>query len=733
LLICVGAAACRQKQTPPAAVRASAQISGVIHVPGIRAPVTIVHDRWGVPHISAAGQDDLFVAQGFVQAQDRLFQMDLWRRSTQGRLAEVLGSNFVERDIMTRRVQFEGDGAADWASCGPDARAIAASFVAGINAWVGIARDQLPEEFALAGWRPDYWTPDDLLNRTDAFLESGDALTEVLRARVVHAVGAREADAWLPGRTVVPHGLDIAAIRYGAADALRRIGTRPFFTTVRGGGSNAWVVAGRRSATGMPLLASDPHRAFDNPSHTYVVHLRAPGWNVIGATVPWLPGVAAGHNERVAWGMTALPLDVQDLFVERINPQNPHQVEERGRWIDTRRSAGAIAVKGREKPFAFEFERTARGPVIAIDREQHLAFTLRWIGGGPGTAEGLGATAIDRAHSATELRAALARWNAPPVEVIFADADGEIGRQAAGLRPVRRGWDGALPAPAWSGVFAWTGTAPPADRDGRAGDHLISANRDAARASRIEELIAARERVTSADFQAWQHDVVSWTARRLVPLLARVRGAREDVEAARLRLLAWDKRVSADSPVAALYVRWERAIIRALAEGALGPSLARDYMDSVTNAPPSLADRLRGRDPVLLDALAAALGDESTSEQPWGARHTALFAHPLAVTADTRRRFNVGRFSIGGYAGTVMLTSGRGPAADIGPSFRQILDVANWDRSLATNPPGQSGSPASAHFADLARTWAAGEYFPLVFSDEAVKANAEATLVLVPR
>src|SRR5437899_653265 len=216
----------------------SAQVSGVIGVHGIRSPVSAVRDRWGVPHITAANQDDLFFAQGFTQAQDRLFQMDLWRRSLQGRLAEVLGSNFIERDIMTRRVQYDGDPAADWASYGPDARAVVAAFVAGINAWVATTRERLPEEFALAGWRPEFWTPEDLLNRTDAFLESGNALTEVLRARLVDAVGAREADVWLPprqaqgGRTEVPRGLDAATVRYGAADALRRVGTRPFFVTV---------------------------------------------------------------------------------------------------------------------------------------------------------------------------------------------------------------------------------------------------------------------------------------------------------------------------------------------------------------------------------------------------------------------------------------------------------------------------------------------------------------------
>src|SRR5262249_48304287 len=163
-----------------------------------------------------------------------------------------------------------------------------------------------------------------------------------------------------------------------------------------------------------------------------LVHLRAPGWNVIGATPPWLPGVAIGHNERIAWSMTALDADVQDLFVEKVNPLDPHQIEERGRWVNTVRAGDAVAVRGRTKPFEFEHERTARGPVIAIDREQRLAFTLRWIGDAPGTAAGLAAFGLDRARSWPEFRSALARWKAPAVDVLFADADGNIGRQTAG-------------------------------------------------------------------------------------------------------------------------------------------------------------------------------------------------------------------------------------------------------------------------------------------------------------
>ena len=232
LCLSVAVAACqRSTPAPPPLV---IPVAGSFEVVGLAAPVRVVRDRWGVPHILASTRDDLFFAQGFVQAEDRLFQIDLWRRSVQGRLAEVLGANFVGRDAMTRRIQYRGNLNDEWASYGPDTRAIASAFVRGINAWVTLARDHPPQEFLLAGWRPEFWRPEDLLSRTDAFLASGGAEDEVFRARLITVVGAGRAAALLGGDRPadVPAGLDPATITFQVGDALREIGTRPFFTTL---------------------------------------------------------------------------------------------------------------------------------------------------------------------------------------------------------------------------------------------------------------------------------------------------------------------------------------------------------------------------------------------------------------------------------------------------------------------------------------------------------------------
>ena len=444
-----GSPACRRTSPPPLPPLVP-QVSGSVAITGLTAPVRIVRDRWGVPHIYARHAEDLFLAQGFVQAQDRLFQMDLWRRSVQGRLSEVLGPNFIERDAMTRRMQYRGDPDAEWASYGADAKTIAAAFVRGVNAWVTLARARPPEEFVLAGWTPDLWWPGDLLNRTEAFTASGDAIDEVVRARLAAALGAARARLLLPDERGfdVPAGFDVAAVPDLVADAIRRVGTPPFFV-----GLAAPVVNG--TVRLQPDL--DPVRRLDHPSLRYVVHLNAPGWNVIGATAPWLPGVAAGHNDSIAWSAEPFDADTQDVYVESLNPSNPHQVDDRGRWVDIETRTDWIAVRGRTTPVDFLQETTRHGVVVASDREHHLAFVVRWSGSEPGTAAGLSAPALDRAASWLEFRAALARWKMPARWMTYIDVEGRRGFQAAALVPVRRGWGGAMPAIGRTAAMEWVG------------------------------------------------------------------------------------------------------------------------------------------------------------------------------------------------------------------------------------------------------------------------------------
>jgi penicillin amidase len=738
------------------------QTSGTLQVQGLHAPVTVARDAWGVPHITASNDDDLFFAQGFVQAQDRLFQMDLWKRAAQGRLSEVLGANFIDRDAMTRRVQFRGDIDREWASYGPDTRAIAVAFTKGINAWVRRARAQPPEEFQLAGWAPEYWKPEDLLNRTDAFLASGSAVDDLFRARLVAAIGPVRTNEILPmpegPTTAVDPGVDLSAITYLVPATLRRIGTAPFFLTLTGAASSAprpsqrtiaptsdgtgddgaqdrelllpapegmaWTVAGAKSATGAPLLAVQRVHAFDVPGGHYLVHLSSPGFEVAGATSPWLPGVLIGHNTRISWGMAAADADTQDVFVERLNPADPHQVERDGRWVDMTIDHERVDVKGRARPFEYDRQYTSNGVVIALDRERHLVYTLRWSGTEPGGAAGLSALAIDRARSWPEFQAAVARWNLP-AEFVYADVEGRTDRVAAGRVPQRPPGTGMLVTAGWDSTRGWRGWEPAP----------IAGRSDRSVAGRVEAMLASSGTRTVDDLRTIQGDVRSVDAPPLLSVLASVRSVPRELDAVRARLTAWDGQMKPDSADARIYVRWEAAMRRLIAErlvpGEFAIDLARriDIVDAVTRPRPPWFDAPGARDALLVQALAAAVDTGADNAGTTAARAVAglVFQHPLAVFDAARRRFNVGPFPRRGYYDTVFATDRRS-----GPTFRAIFDVADWDRSVAIVAPGQSGSPSSPHYDDLAAAWANGEDVPLPFSAAAVQAATRDMLRLTP-
>jgi hypothetical protein len=367
----------------------------------------------------------------------------------------------------------------------------------------------------LAGWPPEAWAPEDLLNRTDAFTASEDALDEIFRARLTAAVGAAPARLLLVGDRAmeIPAGIDPASVPDLVADAIRRVGTPPFFLglaapviqgTVRlkAGATDARSAPGIASGSGAfgsvrPQPDRDSDRKLDHPSLRYLVHLNAPGWNVIGATAPWHPGVAEGHNDHVAWSAAPSAADTQDVYVEKLNPANPRQVEDNGRWLDIDARKDFIAVRGRRMPVDYQRETTRHGVIVASDLARHLAFTVRWSGSEPGAAAELAAPALDRASSSAEFRAALARWKMPARRFTFAVADGRRESQIAALVPLRRGWNGAFPVPGWTGTYEWSGwmmpgpapAAPP--KAAAAPIILASARRHPDRADALLQRLAA--------------------------------------------------------------------------------------------------------------------------------------------------------------------------------------------------------------------------------------------------
>lgn len=758
------------------------QTDGSLNVPGLKETVNVVRDHNGIPHIYAKNTDDLFFAQGFVQAQDRLFQIDLWRRSVQGRLAEILGPDFVERDRLARLMQYRGDMNAEWTSYAPDTQQIVSQFVKGINAWVGIAKNNLPVEFKYAGYEPELWKPEDVLSRAEGFTMGGNALGEVFRARLIALVGLQRALQYLPPEpdvpVQIPAGEDLGVIDEKLEAQLLTIGTNARFSQAhtsaalvdaqlnRMEGSNNWVISGKKSDTGKPILANDPHRNLDHPSLRYLVHLNAPGWNVIGAVQPYLPGVSVGHNDRIAWGLTIFLTDAQDLYIEKLNPANPNQYQFKGRWIDFEAQKDTIKVKGHD-PVPVEYQYTGHGPVIAVDHKRNEAVVLRWTGGEPGTVGYLADISIDRAKNWKEFREALSRHKMPAENFVYADVDGNIGYQAAGLSPIRPNWPGLLPVPGWTGTYEWKGWFSLDDLPhayNPDSGYLATANNNVlppgekkpigyewlnpARINRIREVLNENKKFGVTEFERLQHDSVAWNAEQLVPLLAHVKSEDPVVEKARQHLVAWDRNMLRSSTEATIYFEWEQKALELLISGKIDGPLAAEYVARGGDVlVPALThpsskwfgeDSTKARDALLVAALAAAIRDlktklgEDMTKWNWGSVHTAFFSHPLATDRDSEKIFDIGPIPRSGYGLTPFCTAGKGFSQSLGATFREIMDLGDWDRSVANSAPGQSGQPGSPHFSDLAKLWQDEHYFPLPYSEQAVRSSAEATLVLNP-
>jgi penicillin amidase len=735
-----------------------AQRSGRIEVAGLEKPVEVITDIWGVPHIYASNSADLFFAQGWVAASDRLWQMEMWRRAGEGRLAEVLGESAIERDRFARLLRYRGDMDAEWNSYAPDAKAIIQSFVKGVNAYIANTRDRLPVEFQMMGFRPEPWTPEVCITRLAGYVMTGNASSEVSRAQLVAAVGAQRAAQLMPPDPPVPiepaPGLDLKGIDERILEG-SRAASAPFVSRQSretDAGSNNWTIAGRRTVTGKPLLANDPHRTIALPSLRYMAHLVAPGWNVIGSGEPALPGIAVGHNERVAFGFTIFPADMQDLYVEETDSADPLRYKTTGgAWEKMKTLTEPIRVKGRTQPVLAELHFTRHGPVIFEDHAAHRAYALRWTGAEPGTAGYLASLSLDRAANWKEFRMALERWKLPPENLVYADLDGNIGEQSAGLVPRRNNWRGLLPVPGGSSSYEWDGFLslddlphsynPPEGFIATANNRTVAADEKKAigyewsapdRVNRITEVLRGKPKVTVEDMERLQHDEVSLPAREFVKMLPVFAPA---------MLRAWDGNLSANSAPAALYEVTVRKLRPKVVRTMLPPNVpgntARAIQSRISQAvwTAALAKLPEGERRSLftqaLDEAQADLRDRLGSDERawrWGDLHKTPFNHPLSA------EFDLEAPERGGDSTTPNATSfNNNYQQTAGASYREIFDLGDWDRSRAINVPGQSGQPGSPHYGDLLPLWAKGKYFPLAYTRKAVESVASEKLMLAPK
>ncbi len=507
------------------------------------------------------------------------------------------------------------------------------------------------------------------------------------------------------------------------------------------------------------------------PSLRYIVHLVAPGWNVIGGVEPALPGVAAGHNPHIAWGFTIFGLDQQDLYVESLNPADATLYRSEHGWSPLRTERETIHVHGAADVSAV-LHFTRHGPVIWEDGTRALA--LRWVGAEPGTAGYLAALSVDRARSWAEFEQAMPRWKVPPENIVYADRAGNVGEYSTGLAPLRRNFNGLLPLPG-DGQFEWAGFVPNAALPhsyNPATGFIATANQKTipdgypyavgfeweppTRFDRIHEVLDAARRaqhkLTVSDMEALQLDVVSLLARDLQALLrhaiaaAAASGANQPAEL----LLNWDCALHAGSPSAALYELWTLQLRKAVTRLALPPA-AQGGMPSwplyrvvleLSQPREALfgAAAVAARDALLRETLQGAYSEAVTRQGAdpthwsWGALHKAVFRHALDGAAELAPLLDRGPVERGGDGDVVQATEYDDNSFEqiSGASYRQIFDLADWDNSVAINVPGQSGAPGSKHYDDLLPLWSAGRYFPLRYSRPAVDAVTTDVLILRP-
>ena len=580
-------------------------------VAGLTKDVEILVDRWGVPHIYAQTTYDAFFAQGFNAARDRLWQIDLWRKRGLGELARDFGPAWVEHDRAARLFQFRGDLHAEWLAYASDAKRIVENFVAGINAYVRLTREQpalLPPEFALLGYQPALWIPADVVRIRSHGLAS-NVTAEVARARTV-AIAGLEIDAFRRAlepawQTRVPDGLDPAIIPAGvlrhytlAREALvftpaMLRGTSPPARTGaveppeaigrHASESNNFALAPSRSTTGRAILANDPHRAHGVPSLRYFAHLSAPGLDVVGAGEPFLPGVSLGHNRTIAFGLTIFAIDQEDLYVYETNPAAPDEYRYAGRWEPMIVSTESIAVRG-AAPRSATLKFTRHGPVIYEDTAGHRAYALRAAWLQPGGVPYLASLEYQRATHWDAFLAAMNRHATPPLNYLYADTAGNIGWAPSGLAPVRPNWDGLMPVPG-DGRYEWGGFRsmdelprvfnPPAGWFGTSNEMnlppapAVTALKlgfewaDPARALRQPQIFGGTRTFSVPEVIAAQTDITNVIGQRATALLAHLPPPTEISLAAALRTLrAWDHRAARDSVGATICNVWFHRHVR---------------------------------------------------------------------------------------------------------------------------------------------------------------------------
>ena len=757
-------------------------IDGESRLLGLDQRAEILRDSYGVPHVYAQTAHDLFFLQGYVTAQDRLFQMDLYRRAGAGRLAQVLGEPALDSDKQFRTFGLAGVAARELTLLRDDTRANLTAYADGVNKFLEQHGDSLPLEFVILGYRPERWSLLDSLvvAKLQAYDAANNLDQELLRAGLASRFGTGVLATLMPdpsGRAASVDGQAWASVApYLAAGGSSFPGAVALSKLLPGAGggsgSNCWALAGSRTASGKPILAGDPHLAVRNPSIWYEIGLEGAGYKLVGFSFAGIPGIVIGHNDRIAWSFTYAYTDTQDLFVERQDPTDPRRYEYKGQFEAATFVRESIDVKGRADPVVVDVAITRHGPIITpVLHGQIAPLALRWTALDPGRLLDF-VFELARAGSWQQFRAAAADFSGAAVSACYADVDGHIGYQLIGQLPARSG-DGQMPVPGWTGEYDWTGVVPfernPSVFDPPTGV-VVNANdrptRDPQSVGYIGEwdpgfrgtyiaqrlgtlgkadltaMRAIQTDYTSTPVARWREAILAATPK--TDLQRRAQGLVRD----------WDGTLAIESGAAAVTEAWLVAMLSETFQQELGDKLYADYLAHgravfalyqllarpddpwFSTIDPSVAGRGAVSTAALEDAvreLVARFGTD-LSKWRWGDVHTITFEHPLAI-GPLALLLNVGPFKRAGDGFSV--NNGAYDPANpyrqtTNASERMIADLADLDNSLSITPEGESGQPGSKYWGDQAPLWNAGAYKPMRFSKDRI-GRIDGMLVFRPR
>ncbi|WNB91309.1 penicillin acylase family protein [Bacillus sp. NEB1478] len=729
------------------------QISGAISLNGLDAEVNVQRDKNGVPHINAKNMKDLFMAQGFVTAQDRMFQMDLSRRQASGMLSEVIGEKTLQRDRFFRTLGLRRAAEASYNEYSSEAKQYLQWYADGVNAYLKKAKknNTLPIEFTLVGYEPKIWTPTDslVIGKYMAFDLGGHWEGQAFRYYLMETFNKEKALDLFPG-----YPADAPAI----IDDLKKSGINfeksfadaviPDFSN----GSNNWVVSGSKTKSGKPLLANDPHLQLGTPAIWYQSELSAPDYNVSGVIFAGIPGIIVGHNDTIAWGVTNVGPDVQELYVEKRNPKNPNEFQYMANWEKATIINEVIKVK--DKPdINHEVVITRHGPVIsefAHHDQPGEALALQWTALQP-SKELEAVIQMNRSKNWEQFEKALQSFHTPAQNFVFASKDGTIAYKANGLIPVRKQKYTSLPVPGWTDEYEWNGYIPwdklptvvnpvkgfVATANNKVTDdsypyHITDSFAQPYREERIVEVLEQNKKFTAKDMQALQFDQYDKQAEELLPILIE-QLEKDPLDKREKKAIAvlkkWNLKDSKDSAAPLIFHRWMEAFSDELFQDEISEDMLKmfDGREQVVdelirkayagNPGPWIKEH-GGLENVtnksfthVMNELTDQYGDDLTKWK-WGSFHSLTFEHPLSAIKPLNLLFNPETEEMGGSRVTVGVAGWNRETGNVthGGAWRYVIDMADTAKAYHVVGPGQSGHVLSPWYDDQVKDWSSGKY-----------------------